>query len=276
MYVESRDVPQAWTDELRRLFGGPNDRVSWLELEWYPGVPYEPVGRWAIYEVTPQAVAGGLAANSPILAQLWADCRGPSPRIAGHWEPDGCGTTPRAPDHVEGHQRWVSDSNLSLPQWRVAQRTKGLPTLIWIIEGTAGGHAWQWGATERALFRGAGLDDRELQQLMQALPDPGTQAYADFDQRVTDQLLRRDRLRTWKQAAGWDTRTPEHVAVDRETARMTYAQELLHWVEAQIADFISDVPRTMLGTVAEQLADTVVPQDTSEADLDRDLLTSIT
>lgn len=262
----TRDVPPEWQADLNRL--NPGERVTSLHLAWLAGWPYEPVQRWAIYEVTSaqqvqkileQERAAG--AKNSFLSGLWKDLQGADPRTLGKWVPD---------QNVEGGKRWVSKSTVSRTQWDLHKKTGGLPLLCWIIEGVNGGHAWQFGPFERHFLLAVGTPPELIQAMAEKWPNPGDRAYAPYDQRVFKALAERDLLGQWREGMAWEDRadrTRAGLIVDGlSTARhQQNADRMMRWLDNQISDAVSDIPRKLLpqwsefATVGEGIdADSIV------------------
>jgi hypothetical protein len=170
MFRRERTPIKAWTDQLA-AFAPQQDHMPWLKLVWFPGEDYEPVQRWAIYEMF------------PMLDLLWdttrEDLEGESPRKRGEWVSD---------DSVPGGKRWKSESTVSLQQWELFRETNCYPTLFWIIQGEHGGHKWMLTQQEQQFLQAAGIHPHDT-------PAPGDLPYAPFDQRVMKQLHRYNDLK---------------------------------------------------------------------------------
>jgi hypothetical protein len=235
-----RDVPPEWQADLDQL--APGDRVSRLVIHWNAGFEYEPVQRWCIWEVLPtQAVTTMLTeeeaadAHHSLLRGLWNDLQGPDPRTTGKM--------------VKG--RWRSKSLVSRMQWDIHREVGGLPLLAWVIEGSRGGHSWQCGPFEQGFLLALGIAPDIVQELSQAWPNPGSLPYAEYDRRVFNALAERDALRTWRQSLAWDGRSRRSTAglildseaLHRKTGMM---ERTMRWLEGQISDAVSDIPRTLL------------------------------
>jgi hypothetical protein len=252
-FAWTKKVPKAWQEDLDRLSVG--EQVSRLVLTWQPGTPQLPVQRWEVYEVVPAATMDRILTGESILgiadsltAGMWGTqygVRGPDPATIGHWMRD---------DTVPGGKRWRTRSLVSRTQWLLHQQTGGMPYRCWIIEGTRGGHAWNLGRLEQAFLLAAGVPPLDVQQLVSAWPDPGSQPYADYDQRVFHALAERNRLAQWKRAMPWQDRSERQTAMDlsrteradRHTAMMA---RVVKFIDDQVGAFVSDVPRKLLGTI---------------------------
>jgi hypothetical protein len=238
LFVHDRPVPPAWQQALEVIVP-KSDRVPWLQLAWMPGMLYSPVQRYVIYEVVPIVDLPNGECNIP--ADRLRDIRGTSPRERGQWVVD-----PSIPEHLGG-KRWVSESLHSLVQWQLFHATGGTayPLLFWILQGDQGGHVWRLDSVTRNFC--LSLDGHDV-------PNPGELPYAEWDNRVAEQIGRFDRLRRWHalMQTPWTDRqlnkTDAGLWVDRETwdLEKQYAKEMLRFLDMQIEEVVSDIPRRLL------------------------------
>lgn len=224
----------------------PGERVSRLVLHWLAGTPEEPVQRWGIWEVTPAHAMGAIleqervaGIKDSLLGGIWKALKGPDPRTLGHWA------------IVNKKRTWRTKSMVSREQWDLHKETGGYPLLCWIIEGEQGGHAWQFGIFEQEFLMAAGIDPELIQALRQAWPDPGSKPYAPYDNRVFKALAERDLLNQWQQARSWDARRDRTnagliVAGESEKRRREMQERMVRWLDNQIQDAVSDIPRRLL------------------------------
>lgn len=247
-----RKPEPSWVEELHH-FAPPNGKVPWLELAWMAGWPYEPVGRFVIYELHPNVEK---VAQSAIGATLLEGLRGPSPRskAMGEWASD-----PDIPQSLGG-KRWVSYSPVSYTQWLLYRKHKAIPLLCWIIQGELGGHSWRLTDAERRILAEGDLyasgispdlsDPQEyelmVRQQMGRLKDtplPGDLPYAPFDLRVLNQLQVRDKLRHWRRALAWQDRQKRENAIQLVREQRTEEQRdvrllMDRWLRAQVEQFV--------------------------------------
>jgi hypothetical protein len=180
-FEHDREPPREWIEELRRL-SPKSDEVGWLYLAWEPGDPWIHGQRWVLYEMLHEKFV-----DDDILDEL----RGPHPRSAGHM----CTSSVKVPTQFQCHCRlkrecWVGGpcSLITLAEWKMWRRTGGhyYAKPFWIIQGQHGGHKWHFNKFEQILCRQANLKDTP--PALSALP------YAPFDRRVTQQIVRHNRL----------------------------------------------------------------------------------
>ncbi len=234
MFRLSRPVPEEWQRDLERIVPR-TDRVNWLQIVWQAGLEYEPVQRFELYEMQPRLdfVPDG------ILESL----QGPNPREWGHWAKDRESPTGK---------RWITDSLVSLTQWQLYRDTRCFGQRWWIIQGDRGGHKWRLTHLEKALLTQQGYDD-EIDT-----PLPGALPYAEWDNRVAEQIGRADRLRQWREQIAWDDRqATKHSAAafierERDALRRQYAAETLQWLDAQVGAAVSDIPRRVAAKIMGQ------------------------
>ncbi len=250
-----RTVPLEWQTDLDQL--NPGENVTTLKLVWQPGWPWGPVQRFEVYEIIPAATIERILREEAIrwiqdsMTQgIWKAVKGPDPRTVGQWVRD-----PDIPWSMGG-KRWRSDSLVSHTQWQLHRDTGGLPTRSWIIEGDQGGHAWRLGEFEQAFLLSTGTEPELVQDLTMAWPDPGTQPYADYDQRVLDALAERDQITQWRESLRWDDRVGRDVALDlldkESKDRHRSMMERMHkWIDHQVGSIISDIPRSQLPALSE-------------------------
>lgn len=230
LYIPSREVPKHWQRELD-LIANPNQRTTWLKLVWLSGQPYEPVSRWAIYEMVPP--------DSPLRAYipdfLLLGLKGENPRTWGSWIDDAS---------VPGLKRWRSNSTVSSLQWDLYHTTHCVPLLFWIIQGEHGGHHYRLPQAEQHYLQTVYGEQWEH-------PGPGDLPYADFDQRVIDKILASDRLRKWEKAQSQpfekriETANGAGLLLMREDHEQEqyYANKMLADLDACIEDLVRALPQ---------------------------------
>jgi hypothetical protein len=268
-YVERKSVPPEWQAELERVVPR-SDSVSWLKLAWYPGISYEPVGRWVVYEMEPN-LDRLHTADCRLRHGTWECIRGcrlwdlaqESPRLRGRWVKDQ-----RIPQWLGG-ERWVSSAMHSTLQWELYHETKCYPLLFWIIQGDKGGHLWRLDHVAQAFGTEiAGIEP----------PLPGNLPYAEWNQQVIARIAEFDRLRKWKQSMSWNARGENKteagliVAQDIYNREQEYSAQVLHWLDHEIEQAVSDLPRTALPKWADMPRGTGYEQEEYE-EIEQRLLT---
>ena len=261
-FAWTRRVPSEWREQLAQ-FTPPSDRVPYLWLDWFAGESYERVQRWALWEIKPWAVVKSLIelelrASFPdrvsFTQEIWNALNGPNPRDLGHW-----GEVVRWTNHEPNTVKvWKTDALVTLDQYRIHKQTHGLPQLYWIIQGEKGGHRLRFTQREEMMLKTAGVRNPEP-------PLPGDLAYAPFDNRVLDQLAKRDRVRQWQGnfSRAWDSRyanqqgATELRGAEERLAKEEARADLLEWLKDQVEEVAdelafhigySDLPRRGHGT----------------------------
>jgi hypothetical protein len=210
-----RLVPREWQRELEQLTPR-SDRTTWLQLAWFPGDPWGPVQRWAIYEMVPlpvwDEIIRGHRAKGYKPEEIWEyvilDClRGPHPRELGYY------------DMVL--RRFISDSLVTRDEWELFREHNAIPKLYWVIQGENGGHKRTFSKLEQKYLKLAGLPADP--------PTPGSLPYAPFDRRVMDQLAWRDRLKALKGKLSDDLDA-------RSTEQQAFRTHLVKWLENQMQE----------------------------------------
>lgn len=235
MFVHDRPVPADWQRELEQIVPR-TDRVPWLKIVFQPGMVYEPIARFEIYEMIPSV------AHVPF--DVMDSLRGPCPRDVGEWVPDN-----RIPQHLGG-KRWISSSLVTLVQWQLYQETGCFSQRFWIIQGSHGGHKWKFSNAEKNFLQA--LAGREVDT-----PFPGDLPYAEWDNRVRAKMLEHDKLRRWKLTKPWDGRQANKtdawlfVKRDRKAEEEGFAAAMLKYLETQVEDILRDIPRTLLPSLSD-------------------------
>ena len=235
MFHHTRPVPPEWQADLESVVP-KSDRVTWLQLVWQPGMTYEPVQRWELYEMTPNLDAVPLEVLNCL--------KGPSPRVEGEWVPD-----PKIPEHLGG-KRWLSSSLVSLVQWELFRATGCYGQRFWILQGFRGGHKWKLSDAERNYLASFGVTGREGKP--PDTPRPGDRPYAEWNALAKTQIMRFDRLRKWHLSKSWEDRFVDktdaglYVQKDRVAEEQKFAKTMLAWLETQIEEAVDDIPRSMM------------------------------
>lgn len=274
MFHHTRDVPAEWQRELESIVPR-SEQVPWLKIVWQPGLIYEPVQRWEIYEMIP--------ALQHVPLEIREALEGPNPREVGEWMPDN-----RIPQHLGG-KRWITSSFVSQLQWRLFHETHCYSQRFWIIQGTRGGHKWKLSPAEHNFaqrLRGASRlalgavgmadDDGEIDT-----PLPGDLPYAEWDRRVREKMIEHDKLRRWKQARPWDARQANKtdaglfVKRERKAEEEEFAQAMLKYLETQVSDVVSDIPRRLLPARSDLAPTGLVDEEALDAQFVDETATSM-
>jgi hypothetical protein len=239
-YIRDRQPPADWIRSLREV-SEKSDEVGWLYLHWEAGDPWVPGQRWVLYEM---------------LHEKWVDdavmdeLRGPHPRSEGHM----CST--KVPKQFGclcrrklGAWRGGPCQLVTLTQYQLYRTTGYVAKPFWIIQGTTGGHLWEFDESEREILRYANLPSEA--------PRLGALPYAPFDGRVLRQIMRRNRLRAmggsieaYKQTmgAGYDVYR-QKIAREMRARYVEYLEQQLQdvnelFIRAAKKGDLDDQPRT--------------------------------
>lgn len=202
-----RTPPPYWTGVLRRAFGEPNAHLAWLELAWHP--TWE---RWIIYQVVPPG-------RTNFFVQQEA---------------------------VEGSPLLNLDLDLlDIGQVQLYLRSGCYGSVLWVIQGTNGGHRRRWWPYEQALASLKGLPER--------LPDPGELCYAEMDWRVMEQLHQLDRVAKWNMMLEYCDRHEAELEPGEMQARLELKQRLLGWVTDQVSNVFESAPDSIIRGALDEL-----------------------
>lgn len=158
-------VPPAWQDQVARL-APKTERASHLVLWWESGSPAEPVQRWVVYEATPLALVPRWK-----LEAFLAD------------PPCCCSYESRTLDRCARCGGVQSPGRHRIRRHLMATECLALP--FWVIQGVHGGHRVRYNATEQ--------NWAALMRRPTTPPEPGSLAFAPFDQRVVRRIRLYDR-----------------------------------------------------------------------------------
>jgi hypothetical protein len=205
-----REVPAEWQASLDSAFP-PNDRVSWLRVAWHPGI-----ARWVLYQMIPRpATARFFLEDEPVLRQNFT-------------------TRGRPP---------IALDLLSPPQRKLYDETGCVALLYWVIEGTHGGHQWQWDEIESSVSQMHGGPAEP--------PEAGSQEYAEFDQRVLNKVAARDQLRLYKQCLAFWERNPEQMDAEDREADKAMREEMWKWLGTQVDEIVEENRSDVMQMAAE-------------------------
>ena len=211
MFRWDRTPDPAWQAALDQAFPR-SANGSGLVVRWQPGTPESPVQRWVVDQWLPveqcfcMDYANGGRVPIPVMAH---------------------------------YLRELARNRADLPPWlarihRVVTDHGCLPVPLWIVQGVEGGHPVTYSTVDRiwAQYR-TGQPDA---------PAPGSLPYADFDERVVQGLVQRDRWR-----GVWSTALAE--AEGREDEAERAVRRLLDAsTQASMAEVIDRVAPGVLAT----------------------------
>jgi hypothetical protein len=239
-FMFQREVDRSFLDRLRQL-SPESDDVSWLLPWWEPGDPWIPGQRWVLFQlVHPKLV------DLDILDEL----EGPHPRSEGHI----CTSLPThawalpAPDNyqpclcrkkIEGW-RGGPCSLITRTQWEIFRKTERFAEPFWIVQGTTGGHQWEFSEQESRLLRQHGLPDET--------PRLGRLPYAPLDERVLGQIMKHNKLITMEMEISEFKRTMgEGFQRYKNAIAQQQRANWLDYLKTQLAD-VSELARRVAKT----------------------------
>jgi hypothetical protein len=189
----------------------PNDRVSWLRLAWQPFI-----GRWVIYQMVPRP------ATSPFFLD-------PPPQHRVH------GTVRERPA--------ICLDALSVPQRKLYDATGCVGLPFWVIEGERGGHKWFWDEVESSVSQMHGGPASP--------PVPGSQQYAEFDQRVLNRIAALDQLGKYKDCLAFWERKPDQMDAEDQAAQREMREEMWKWLSTQVDEVVEENRSDVMALASE-------------------------
>lgn len=209
----------AWQAELDRI-APPNSGLSFLHLYFEEGYDWEPVGRWMIGQVIP---AKNIA---PSIREL---LEGPNPADHGHFEMDG-----------HGHPRWVSDlPGITRRQWQFYKETGNHLKPYWVVQGSRGGHRYQFSFPERRLISMNGGDPNP--------PAPGELPYAVPDTRTFAEIGKRDLFRNYAYALDFMENSAQRMEADERRGLEEMRRQFWNMMSEQVKGYADEMEFAMRG-----------------------------
>lgn len=233
-------LPEHWERELWHI-APPSQFVTWLKLRYVTGDPWEPIGRWCIYQMRhPRLIANRV--------DLLKELRGPHPRSTGHYD--------------ERFKMWRGGAarQVSRDTWELFQETGHYGKLWWVIQGYEGGHRYQLDKIESKVsaMMGGPKDT----------PVPGDLPYAEWDRRVFRKIVQLDRVRMWKHVTDYTLRNHETMdAQDHEEARMA-REALWGWLGTQVKSTVDKIGKSGCVALKEAARNETMTKDEGRLDLE--------
>lgn len=258
-YVGWNSPEPGWQEELDRVVPR-TERGAWLKLVWDPGMPYEPVSRWVIYEMQ-----GDLSRVNP---RLLAEFFRPPPRQDGLWVPD---------TSVLGRRRWHSHSTISQMQYDLFHAHRAYPSKLWIVQGHGGGHKWALSTAEDRLFR--------FRCEGQEWPAPGELPYANPDRRTFEMLAALDRFRqadrrllieeaNYYMSPVLDLNGGHEPNERLESQQTRLNEAIAGWLEMQFENLWDVMPRSAKQAVKDAAAESPYEQEPDYESIEREFVHS--
>lgn len=220
-YEAPQDVSR-WQAELNSLFR-PNREVSHLHLVWEPGLEWDQLGRWVLYQMLPPG-------RIPLLVLPYLE--GPDPRSFTKYDPVSKQVV-----------RKRGAPLISRQQWLLYRETGYYGMPFWVVQGDKGGHKIKFTKPEKMVARLKGHPTGNP-------PGMGELPYAPMDNRVIDKLVPLDEMRTYSLLVDYAYRSPEQLEADEERGAQEAQERLWTWVESQIGSYIEELPHGGIERVA--------------------------
>jgi hypothetical protein len=214
----SRPVIASWQRALDREFPrGP--RYVRILLEWEAGDPWQPVGRFMLWQAFNPA---HLRIEPWVLQAL----QGPAPRATGHY--CGAGYCFCALKRNRWHDG--TTKQIDMHQWRIFHETGLYATRWWCVQGIHGGHRYKWEQSEPAALISA------MKEKASQPPEVGSLVYAPVDGRVLRAIRREHNIA--RAARRLESLQKRKQALDaEERAQALETQQLLwDWCGQQIEE----------------------------------------
>lgn len=238
---DRRSVPEEWERALWSI-APPSQFLTWLKLRFVCGDPWEPVGRWIIYQMrAPRLIANRL--------DLLAELRGPHPRSTGHYDAK--------------LKMWKGGAarQISRDTWELFQETGHYGKPWWVIQGDQGGHRYQLDKIESKISRmNGGPSDT---------PAPGDLPYADFDRRTFSKILQLDRVRMWKHVTDYASRNHAQMDAEDEQEATLARQALWGWLGTQVKKTVDTIGHAGCMALKDAQRNETATKDEGRVDLDR-------
>lgn len=234
--LHRRTVPKEAEDWLRE-YSPPTTRFKWLKLIHEEGYPWEPIDRFIIYEMLPEKIMEPDAGEEDqLLPMILEQLRHPLP-------PSEMGNYY---DHALGEFVRNDDCLITERAWHMYRETGCWGRPYWVIQGENGGHKRFFSQTEKKLLKLAGLPSEP--------PDPGDLPFAEFDNRVKNQLAAQDMLRGIQtRLKGAKEQGIAQNALRQERLERQFREGLLKFLFAQVADIAKDVHQSAIALDAPRM-----------------------
>lgn len=222
--LERREVPAEWQASLEALTGPKTDRFTWLNLFWWPGEPWQPIERYSVWEMLPQAWLERTARGKDQFAEIRDALEGPPPHTMRQF-------------HPTSGRFMGSESVVTQEQWDFWRAHHCLARPFWIIQGDTGGHKFTFSPPEQMLLKLNGLPVEP--------PAPGDLPFAPWDQRVVTALGAQRALQeaSFALTPGSDSYTDHSHLVRRKRFEEDFRRSLLAWLKPQVRQGIEESDR---------------------------------
>lgn len=223
-----RTIPAGWESRLAEI-SPPTNLVKYLKLVHEEGYPWEPVDRFLIYEMLPARFMEEKNGQESLISLVLEQLQHPVPpsEMGGYY------------DHALHEYVPNPDCLITTRAWNLYRETGCWGRPFWVIQGDRGGHKWEFSEIEKKTLR--------LNNLPAEAPAPGDLPFAEFDERVVEQLQRLDML---KGIHGRLKHTKETTAAQgkltQERLEREFRVQLLSFLRDQVDSIAGDVTKSLL------------------------------
>lgn len=225
--VYRREPPAAWQAALDAI-APPHRQKSRLLIRWHAGREFfdpsvgcrvwQPIERWIIWELIPSTV---MSPRFPAVARL------AGPRIDG-------GVALRDLVGVRGLLE-LDRTACDREQWALYLETGQYARMVWVVQGSSGGHQRHFSEWQRM-----GLARRGLRE---DPPYPGELPYAPFDRRVLDQLELLQHGRIWESVSSQAEKAWHLITEHEQQEALSARRALADWAEQQLGEVLDSATR---------------------------------
>lgn len=214
----SRETIARWQQMLDREYPrGP--RFVKLLIHWEPGDPWQPIGRFFIWQAfNPKTIR--------IEPWILKALQGPAPRSRGHY----CGAGYCYCDIKRNRWHDGTTKHVDRQQWSLFHETGLYATRWWGIQGLHGGHRYKWEQNEPASLVSA------MQEKGNQPPMVGDLPYAPFDSRVLRAIRREHNIARAARRLSSLQQRKESLAKDEQDEALATQKILWDWCGQQVEE----------------------------------------
>lgn len=226
----AHDPDPAWQAQLDAL-APPSPVKSRLVIRWHSGREYyddalerlvwQPIERWLVWEVLPTAT---MSPRFPAVRRM----AGPRREGGVDWNHPGLFGVPGLMDL----DRTCCDRG----QWQLYLETGQYARIVWVIQGSQGGHQRRFDEWQQLLM--------SRRQLPKDPPYPGELPYAPVDERVWRQLrILRMQAPLWTTISDQAEKAWHTLDQEEQDGALAARQALADWSEQQMYDVLDQTTR---------------------------------
>jgi hypothetical protein len=215
----------SWQAELSAI-APRSSQLSWLLLVWEPGVPWEPLHRWTIWQMYPDGMVPERHLESLPIEHRVGEEIAAHPRSTGHpCYPGWCTCAIKANRWRGGPRAAIG---ISTTTWDLFRRTGCYGRRWWVVQGDHGGHRYVFDDVESQT---AVANGHEAQP-----PKIGELAFAAPSRATVRQVAAWDRQRKWEEEffGAYTARSEAQDDARRADERRAAARSLSRWIDDQL------------------------------------------